>query len=51
MSESKLVFPEVVGKSVAEVAVLDDPKVWERDHLEVSRRNATVDSSRHPANN
>ena len=26
MSESKLEFPEVVGKSVAEVAVLDDPE-------------------------
>jgi hypothetical protein len=26
MSESKLEFPEVVGKSVAEVSVLDDPE-------------------------
>jgi hypothetical protein len=26
MTESKLKFPEVVGKSVAEVSVLDDPE-------------------------
>ncbi len=26
MSESKLEFPEVVGKSVTEVSVLDDPE-------------------------
>jgi hypothetical protein len=26
MSDPKLEFPEVVGKSVAEVAVLDDPE-------------------------
>ncbi len=26
MSEQKLEFPEVVGKSVAEVSVLDDPE-------------------------
>jgi hypothetical protein len=26
MSESKLEFPEVVGKSVAEISVLDDPE-------------------------
>ena len=26
MSESKLEFPEVVGKSVAEVSILDDPE-------------------------
>jgi hypothetical protein len=26
MSESKLEFPEVIGKSVAEVSVLDDPE-------------------------
>jgi hypothetical protein len=26
MSESKMLFPEVVGKSVAEVSVLDDPE-------------------------
>jgi hypothetical protein len=26
MSESKLEFPEVVGKSVVEVSVLDDPE-------------------------
>jgi hypothetical protein len=26
ISESKLVFPEVVGKSVAEISVLDDPE-------------------------
>ena len=26
MSESKLQFPEVVGKSLAEVSVLDDPE-------------------------
>ena len=26
MSESKLEFPEVVGKSVAEVSVLEDPE-------------------------
>jgi hypothetical protein len=26
MSESKLEFPEVVGKSVAEVSVMDDPE-------------------------
>ena len=30
MTESKLKFPEVVGKSVAEVSVLDDPELGKR---------------------